>query len=101
MIELEENMDPNAVIKANTVKLHQQTDPPAKQSKKPHQPAPLVSEPVDYDQPKVNATFEKQKSGSSLHHPTNNPPSEQPNSRIHTEEGDVLINELEREQRII
>jgi hypothetical protein len=36
MIELEENMDPNSVIKANTVKLHQQTDPPAKQTKKPH-----------------------------------------------------------------
>ena len=49
MIELEENMDPNAVIKANTVKLHQQTDPPAKHTKKPHQPAPLVSEPVDHD----------------------------------------------------
>lgn len=101
MIELEENMDPNAVIKANTVKLHQQTDTPAKHTKKPHQPAPLVSEPVDYDQPKVNATFEKQKSGSSLNRPTNNPPSEQLNSRLHTEEGDVLINELEREQRII
>jgi hypothetical protein len=30
MIELEENMDPNAIIKTNTVKLHTQSDPAPK-----------------------------------------------------------------------
>jgi hypothetical protein len=72
MIELEENMDPNAIIKANTVKLHTQSDPTPKQTKKPHAPPPLVSEPVDHDHyPKhtgapPNNQLEKQKSGSSL-----------------------------------
>ena len=72
MIELEENMDPNAIIKANTVKLHTQSDPAPKQTKKPQAPAPFVSEPVDHDHyakhttPTPNNQLEKQKSGSSL-----------------------------------
>jgi hypothetical protein len=110
MIELEENMDPNAIIKANTVKLHTQSDPTPKQTKKPHAPPPLVSEPVDHDHyPKhtgapPNNQLEKQKSGSSLNR-QNHPSSDQlnnNNSRLHTEDGEsVLINELEREQRIL
>ena len=47
MIEIEENIDPNAIIKANTVKINHPTSEP-KQSVKPHAPAPLVSEPVDH-----------------------------------------------------
>lgn len=52
MIEVEENLDPNVIIKANTVKLHH-PDTSAKHttsSGKPH--APLVSEPVDHSLPK-------------------------------------------------
>jgi hypothetical protein len=48
MIDFEENMDPNAIIKANTVKLnHPAHEHPAKLATKAHAPAPLVSEPVE------------------------------------------------------
>lgn len=50
LIDFEENVDPNAVIKANTVKLHHHAaaSEQTKLSAKPHQPVTLVSEPVDH-----------------------------------------------------
>jgi len=75
-----------SIIKANTVKLKEPASKPKAQH--PHPPAPpLVSEPVD-PQP------EKQHSKPSLDHS-----SQQQNTT--SSDGDALLNDLEREHRVL